>query len=117
MNDEVNYAKQGYKTVFVAQSDFEISRRLLFILGCTKTYATTSFAFGRKGLEVREGLENRLVGKIYRSLNVRAKEWPSLVSVKFFTTVHDSIDSVKTVHSYYGVDQTADFPGDAFLCP
>lgn len=57
-----------------------------------------------------------MVGKIYRSLNGRAKEWPSLVSVKFFTTVHDSMDSVKTVHSYYyGLDQTADFPGDAVI--
>ena len=61
------------------------------------------------------GPENRLVGKIYRSLNGRAKEWPSLVSAKFFTTVHDSMDSVKTVHSYYGLDQTADFPGDAVI--
>ena len=25
------------------------------------------------------------------------------------------MDSVKTVHSYYGLDQTADFPGDAVI--
>ena len=31
------------------------------------------------------------------------------------TTVHDHLDPLKTVHSYYGLDQTADFPGDAVI--
>ena len=51
------------------------------------------------------GPENRLVGKIYRSLNGRAKEWPSLVSVKFSTPCT----------TYYGLNRTADFPGDAVI--